>query len=202
VRFFIDFAARPEVGQEVVHGTEAYMEWQTHSVDPPGISYTYVMPLDPRSFVVSACWDRQFDKFAEFIFHPQLGRDWIRAYSEMWPTFGELLTNAMNARYGNPSLVNFADPDDGARKWHIATFVGDTPTMETYEELSDYPRVTAAAQMVATKSLALLQEMNSGGEMRATTKLKLYAKAGKAGARTPVHDPSVWLSEPSRLAWR
>jgi hypothetical protein len=202
VRFFIDLAARPAAGQERVNGTEAYMEWETYSVDPPGISYTYVMPLDSNSFVVSACWDRRFDKLTEFIFHPQLGRDWIRAYGEVWPTFGEVLTNAMNARYGNPSLVNFADPDDGARKWHIATYVGDTPPMETYRELANYPRVAAAAQMVMTKSLALLQDLNSGAQMRAITKLKLMSKAGLASARTPVYDPSVWLSQPLRLAGR
>ena len=40
------------------------------------------------------CWEHDFDNFVEFIFHPQLALDWTRAYAELWPTFGELFTNA------------------------------------------------------------------------------------------------------------
>ena len=48
MKSWIDLSARPTLDQEVIHGTSDYLEWQTHSVDPAGISYTYVTPLDQQ----------------------------------------------------------------------------------------------------------------------------------------------------------
>jgi hypothetical protein len=202
MKAFIDLTARPGEGKEVLHGTHTYLEWQTHSVDPPGISYTYVTPLDRSSFVTSVCWEHEFDRFAEFIFHPQLSIDWVHAYGEMWPAFGELLTNAMGNRYSAPSLVNFVDPDDGDRKWHVACFVSGTVPTDEYAQVADDPRVRAAAQGVVGKSIELLEQMSSDRQISGRTKLKLMGKSTLAGHATPSYNDSVWLSDMSRLASR
>ena len=93
------------------------------------------------------------------------------------------------------------DPDDGDRKWHIATFIGNTRPMESFEEISNDPRVGAAAQLVMSKSIDLLQEMSSGRELKTGTKLKLFGKSSFAHGK-PRYNESVWLSDLSRLAWR
>jgi len=181
MRFWMDFDAETTAEQHVLFGTPSYLEYQTHSLDPSGISYVYIMPLESSSFIVSACWNHAFDHFIEYIFHPKMGDDWISAYSEAWPTFGTLLRNAANGLYSAGSLVNFEDPDDGERKWHVATFVGNTMPKETYEEVADDPRIVDASQLVFLQSAELAEEMNSGKDIGTATKAKLLAKGAFSG---------------------
>jgi hypothetical protein len=193
MRFWLDLTATPWKEQTVFHGTPSYVEVQTHSLDPRGISYVYVIPVEPGSYVVAACWGHQFDPLVEFMTDPKLGKDWVQAYSETWPTFGELLNNAANARYSAGSLVNFEDLDDGDREWFVATFVGNTIPVETTTELFDEPRVVEATQLVIGRSIQLAEEMQTR-QFSGMNKVKMMAKGAFAGYTQGMDMSAVWLS--------
>jgi hypothetical protein len=199
MRFFIDLAAKPVTEQTVLNGTPQYLEVQEHGLDPPGISYVYVIPLDASSFVVATCWGHEFDRFREFIFHPKQGPAWIKAYSEPWPTFGELINNALAGNYSRGALVNFEDPDDGERKWYIATFVGNIIPTTSYQKIANDPKVVDACQRVYIKSAELLQQYARGGEISVGTKAKMLAMGAWSGHTQALDTSLVWLNRLDQL---
>jgi hypothetical protein len=200
MRFWIDMNAHPDEAQGVVHGTPGYVEIQTHNVDPPGISYIYLVPLDQANFIVAACWGHEFDRFEEYIFDPKLGKHWVSAYSEAWPLFGELFTNAMQGRYSQGSLVNFEDLDDGERKWFVATYVGNIGPYEEVAPLSEDPRIIEAGQLVYLKSASLAEQMLSGEDIPAGTKAMMLARGAFAGYVEGWNKSAVWLTRVQQLA--
>jgi hypothetical protein len=201
MNFWLDLTASPTSDGQFYNGTPAYLEIQVHQTDQPrGISYTYIIPLDNSNFIAAACWGHEFDRFQEFIFHQKLGGDWIKAYSEAWPTFGELINNALQGHYSRGALVNFEDPDDGERKWCVVTYAGNTLPKANYEEVTSDERIKNAVQLVATKSLQLSEQMTSGRDMSPVTKAKMLAKGAFLGYRQAINTQLIWLDRLSKIA--
>ena len=184
MRFWVDFEAVPvDRYSTLLNGTPNYLEIQEPGgeAEERGLSFTYILPLGPGDFIVASCWGHEFDKFTPFILDPKMGRDWLRAYSEPWPTYGQLVTNASEGRYSSGALINFENPDDGERKWFVITFVGNLVPTNEWAEVFDNPRIVAACQMVYLKSAELAQQMTSGRDISPGTMAKLYAKGFFSG---------------------
>jgi hypothetical protein len=202
MRFFFDPTASPQAPDATLFvGTSNYLEVQEPAADGTGVglSYTYISYLEPGSFVISACWDREFDPFAPFLSDPRMGGHWLAAYSEPWPTFGRLLSNASRGRLADGCLVNFQDPDDGENKWHVVTFVGNLPHTTDWAEIAEQERVLEACRLVYVRSVELLLDMMSGREISPGTKAKGFFKAAIGVQRDALESSWVWLDRIERI---
>jgi hypothetical protein len=202
VHYWIDLNQPPQGTQTIVNGTPAYIEVQTHTDQPDWkqVSYVYVLPLDNSNFVAAACWGHQFDQMAQYFFDPKMGNDWVNAYSEAWPSFGELLRNAAGGRYGAGGLVNLEDPDDGERKWFVVTFVGNTIPKDSYDEVLDDSRVEQGVQLVYVKSAELLEQMGSETHISTATKLKMFGKGAWGGYKEGLDKSLVLMNRFQQIA--
>lgn len=199
MKYWVDLSARPTESKDLMVGTPAYLEVQSHRADPPGISYTYVTPLAATDFLVSSCWGHEFDRFQEFIGDAKLGDKWISAYGEAWPAFEQLLRNALGGRYASGALVNAEDPDDGERKWHVVTFVGNCIPKETYEEVANDQRIIEACQSVYLRSASLLEQMASGRDLSIGTKTMMLARGAWSGYLKGLDTSLVWIERLSKV---
>lgn len=202
MRFFLDTEAVPQAPDHtMLVGTANYLEVQEPSSDGgSGLSYSYVNFLEPGSFVVSACWGHEFDRFTPFLSDPKMGGYWLEAYSEPWPTFGRLLRNSSHGRLSDGCLVNFPDPDDGELKWHVVTYVGNLPHTTSWAEIAEQQRIFEACQVVYTRSVELLMEMLSGRDVSVGMKAKGFLIGAFGAQKDAVKTSLVWLEQFDRIA--
>lgn len=201
LRFFLDLEAVPQApDQTLLVGTANYLEVQEPGSDGVGLSFTYVNYLEPGSFIVSACWAHEFDRFTPFLSDAKMGGYWLDAYSEPWPTFGRLLRNSSHGRLSDGCLVNFQDPDDGEQKWHVVTYVGNLPATTSWAEIGSEQRILQACQLVYIRSAELLMEMMSGRDISAGMKAKGFLKATLGAQKEAVESSLVWLERFDRVS--
>lgn len=202
MRFFLDPEAIPQVpSTTLLVGTANYLEIQEPSSEGgAGLSFTYVNFLEPGSFIVSACWAHEFDRFMPFLSDAKMGGYWLEAYSEPWPMFGRLLRNSSHGRLSDGCLVNFQDPDDGEQKWHVVTYVGNLPSTTSWAEIAEQPRILEACALVYMRSAELAGEMLSGRQISVGLKAKGFLKATVGAQKEAIDVSLVWLDRFERIS--
>jgi hypothetical protein len=193
MKFFADMATKPSQEGTVINGTPAYIELATHSpnADPPGSSYLYVVPTDEHSYIVSACWERQFDQLSELIADPKLGKLWLKVLLETFPVFGSLVVSGIEGYYSDAAIVNMADPDDGESKWFTATVVGNM-SVQSAEDL-EQRRFIEAYELILGKSFTVAGELATN-EISTASKLKLMAAGAWHGYVEGLEIQTKWMA--------
>ena len=200
MKFFLDAESRPGIEETYIRPTPAYVELQKHSVDPPGISYIYLLFLDEHSLLVAACWLHQFDDWSSLLEDRKMGKHYFRLIKDTYPTVGQLLDNAVNARYSGGALINIEDPDDGERKWVIGTVVGNVAfrSEEEFMSLLDSERMMEAFVTVLGSSFVAVEEMTTRS-IPWTSSARLFGHGFLQGYRDALPLSSVWISRLSNL---
>jgi hypothetical protein len=151
MHFFLDLEATPTEKQSVVRSTPAYVEIESHSVDPPGVGYIYVLACEaPGSFLVAACWGREFDRFTD----PNVGPRFFRACPEL----GHLITEGINERLSRGAVIRMVDPDDGDLKWFVARVVAGL-NVERVRDLVEHQLLRSASDAITAMSFVIREEL-------------------------------------------
>ena len=194
MNFFINNSARPPQEKTVINFTPTYIELQKYSVDPPGISYTYIFQWNEYSFFIATCLGHDLDSLTPFLQDPKLGKAWFNFYKEKWPSWGRLMENAMSARYSDGVLLNIEDPDDSERKWVVGTVVGNllVNSAKELEEAMFSDRMIEAYALVWLASFNLAHEIAT--RPNPTIGLaKMYARAIFQAQLDTIELGSIWI---------
>jgi hypothetical protein len=200
MNFFINNSVRPPEEKTVTNITAAYIELQKHSVDPPGISYTYVFQWNQHSFFIATCVGRDLDALTPFIQDPKLGNAWYNFYKEKWPSWGRLMDNAINTRYSDGVLLNIEDPDNGERTWVVGTVVGNilVNSAEELEQVMFSERMMQAYALVLAASSTLANDIATRPNPT-TSLVKMYARGIFQSQLDTIELGAIWIPKIRKL---
>jgi hypothetical protein len=104
----------------VVKTTPAYTVIKTPHDDI--LETVYLIPHDPRTVIVAACWNNTFGDF------DVTSADEVEDLVEDFPAIGQLIVNSLTQTYSEAALLQMPDLDTGDLKWFVITIVGNLNT--------------------------------------------------------------------------
>ncbi|HXI12042.1 MAG TPA: hypothetical protein VNM92_05285 [Thermoanaerobaculia bacterium] len=194
MNFFFDPSVVPIEESTYCRSTPSYLEFQKHSVDSPGASYTYLLQWSDHAYFIAACWGHQFDEWVPLLQDRKMGKTWLGVVKETYPTLGQLLENGIAGRYSEGALLNIEDPDDGERKWVVGTVVGNlsVTSVEELEQVLLSDRMMQAYSVVLVSSFIGLEELATR-TISAKSKLKSYGRAMFNAQVESIELAAIWV---------
>lgn len=179
-----------------------YIEVLIQSLDRKVWFSCYIIPQpkgenagrDGASAAAIICWDRQFDSTFEYFSNPKYGRIWTDAYRGLWPTFFQLMDNAVHGNYEDGALAEMTDPDDGKQKWFFAVVVHGLGA--DFSAPGAVDKATKAADRVVQLGLRANAEFQR--QLSWSQKIRVGLRGGAAGAKEGQAVANPWRE---RLDW-
>jgi hypothetical protein len=201
VNFWYDGNQRPTVEETYLRLTPRYLELRKESVEPPVVTYTYLLPWSEHALLVCACWGHDFDAWMQlFQQQPKNAMAWFSAIKETYPTLGRLLENGLHERYAQGALLNIEDPDDAERKWIVGTVVGnlDLDSDANLQDLLSSERFMQAYETVIGNSMVGGHEFLTRS-LSAATKFKSAARVMFNSQVETFEMASIWIPRITRM---
>jgi hypothetical protein len=104
-----------------VRSTEIYDELEFRTAPPYPCFVLYRFPVTRSHWILGGCFGDAFDDAARDVAaSPHVGQR-LREMAEVWPVFVKLSASGDLEDLSDAALTRIHDPDDGLRKWLVAT---------------------------------------------------------------------------------